>query len=144
MTDADDRLGPMGRAVLYRYFDAGGRLLYVGICDSLPRRHEQHRRNAPWFSRVARMDAEWHEDRGAALAAEKEAIRNEGPVHNIRCATAFSGADAVGICIRRDHWELLNQASLLREYPNGVRESVPEVLAVVLDEMVQRARPEAA
>lgn len=68
---------------LYRHFDAAGSLLYVGISLCVVTRLRQHRRDAHWFTEIARIDVEWHPSREAACDAEFAAIRSEKPRHNI-------------------------------------------------------------
>lgn len=68
---------------LYRHFDAANVLLYVGIALSPASRTSQHRRNASWFSQVARIEIEWFISREGAELAEREAIRTENPIFNL-------------------------------------------------------------
>lgn len=72
----------MTSTALYRHFDAGGQLLYVGISLNAVQRLAQHRDTAHWFARLARVEVEWHVDREAALRAEACAIAAEAPLHN--------------------------------------------------------------
>ena len=67
---------------LYRHFDSDGRLLYVGISLSAIIRLAEHRAS-PWFDDIAHVEIEHRSTRKAALAAERAAIRNEKPLHNI-------------------------------------------------------------
>lgn len=76
---------PPERTALYRYWDADGNLLYVGITNNPTVRHYQHV-SKPWRSSAVRRDIEWYETRGEALAAEARAIRAESPLHNIALA----------------------------------------------------------
>lgn len=68
--------------VLYRHFDHGGRLLYVGISLDVLRRTQQHRQTAHWFRDVAKFTAERFPSRAAAIAAERQAIADENPAFN--------------------------------------------------------------
>jgi hypothetical protein len=72
----------MSRTALYRHFDAGDRLLYVGISASPTRRHAEHGSRACWFADIARIGVEWFDNRADALDAERAAILSESPVHN--------------------------------------------------------------
>ncbi|MGW6016031.1 GntR family transcriptional regulator [Streptomyces sp. NPDC055210] len=70
------------RTALYRYFDAGDNLLYIGISNDPDFRwkahlHEPRRDN--WPKLVKRRTIEWHDSREEALAAEEQAIRTERP-----------------------------------------------------------------
>lgn len=68
---------------LYRAFDEGGHLLYIGIAANWARRWAQHSERSPWFKHVARLSIEAHPTRAAALKAERTAIQQEHPIHNI-------------------------------------------------------------
>lgn len=67
---------------LYRFFGAGGTLLYIGITNSLPRRLSQHNGDKEWFHGVANVTVEHYPTRDAVLAAEKRAIIAERPLYN--------------------------------------------------------------
>ena len=71
--------------ILYRWFDAAGALLYVGISDSLASRTKAHARGSEWYPKAARSTLESFETREAAMAAEKKAIKTEGPQYNLAC-----------------------------------------------------------
>lgn len=69
---------------LYRYRDAKGRLLYVGISGKLARRLHQHESGTrPWVHEATNITVEHFDTRAEALAAESEAIATEDPVYNI-------------------------------------------------------------
>ena len=59
-------------------------MLYVGISLSAVHRLGQHKDNAHWYSSISRVDIEQFKTRGEALLAEKEAIQQEFPLHNIK------------------------------------------------------------
>lgn len=69
---------------LYRHFDKDGALLYVGISLNHMARLAQHRDASHWFPHIARMTVEWLPDRAAAMEAERLAILNENPAHNVK------------------------------------------------------------
>jgi predicted GIY-YIG superfamily endonuclease len=71
------------RTALYRFFDEGGALLYVGITANLESRWLDHEREKPWWPQVVEKTVEWFDNRPAAGAAELEAIKAEHPVHNV-------------------------------------------------------------
>lgn len=79
---------------LYRFYDVAGDLLYVGITVDPGRRLERHRGDKPWWHEVARVELEQHPTRASVLTAERAAIANEKPRHNIRLN---SGALATSI-----------------------------------------------
>ena len=76
------RRGPVVRkCAVYRFFDADGRLLYVGKAVDPEWREKGHRRRV-WWRDVARKSVEWFDSEDAALAAEDLAIRDESPLYN--------------------------------------------------------------
>jgi transcriptional regulator with XRE-family HTH domain/predicted GIY-YIG superfamily endonuclease len=74
---------PEGRTALYRFFDADGTLLYVGITNDTGARWKQHSKNAEWWPQVAANTVEWHPTRMEAADAESCAIKEERPIHNL-------------------------------------------------------------
>jgi predicted GIY-YIG superfamily endonuclease len=76
----------VSRTAVYRLFDAGGTLIYVGSTADLDQRMSQHRSARRWWPQVdpARTTVVWFATRAEAEAAEVSAIRAERPVHNIR------------------------------------------------------------
>jgi hypothetical protein len=72
------------RTALYRFFDAEGRLLYVGVAYNPEERWKGHAYEKAWWEEVAEKRVVWHETRIDALAAELAAIRDELPKYNIR------------------------------------------------------------
>jgi len=68
---------------VYRYFDADGGLLYIGVAFDVLKRAEGHRRHAEWWPLAATYTEELFPTRTAALAAEAEAIRTEHPLFNV-------------------------------------------------------------
>lgn len=68
---------------LYRFYNAEGHLLYVGITSNPPARFSQHRQQKQWWSDVATIQLEQFADRDQLAAAEIKAIRQEKPLHNI-------------------------------------------------------------
>lgn len=75
---------------LYRHWDAGGKLLYVGISLSSVGRLAQHRTQACWARSIAKVTIQRFGSVDQALEAERQAIRTERPVHNK--AHAINGA----------------------------------------------------
>lgn len=67
---------------VYRMFDASGRLLYVGMTGDAGTRFGDHAAKR-WFPLVETIKLEWHPDKAAARAAERQAIRSERPRYNI-------------------------------------------------------------
>jgi predicted GIY-YIG superfamily endonuclease len=83
------------RTSLYRFFDASGSLLYLGIAGDPDLRATQHARDAAatWYPLVSERTVAWFASRGEAEAAEKEAIAAERPRFNIKDAT-HTGSEA--------------------------------------------------
>lgn len=71
-----------GPSALYRFFDADGRLLYVGISKDPDKRERAHALRSPWHPHAKSRTIEWHESREAALDAERAAIHEEAPLFN--------------------------------------------------------------
>ncbi|MQT03147.1 hypothetical protein FF041_24040 [Streptomyces jumonjinensis] len=70
------------RTAVYRLFDSGDQLLYVGVAHDPKMRFRQHRREKWWWPQVAVREVEWFTDRAGALAAEEWAIERERPRYN--------------------------------------------------------------
>lgn len=68
---------------LYRFFAEDGTLLYVGITSIGAARWKQHSKAQPWWHEVATTTTEHFPTREQALAAEKTAIIEEHPLHNV-------------------------------------------------------------
>jgi hypothetical protein len=68
---------------VYRFFDADGRLLYVGMTNNLRSRWTAHAAEKPWWPEVASQSATWFGTRTEAAAAESAALKTENPVHNV-------------------------------------------------------------
>jgi predicted GIY-YIG superfamily endonuclease len=71
------------RTALYRFFDEGGALLYVGITANLEARWLDHERLKSWWPLVASKTVEWFDTRPSARAAELLAMEKERPIHNV-------------------------------------------------------------
>ena len=70
--------------VLYRFFDATDRLLYIGITVGIRGRLAKHEVEKHWYGEIARISVEHFPTRDAVLAAEKAAIQAERPLHNVQ------------------------------------------------------------
>ena len=82
--------------VLYRFFDANDRLLYVGITHNPSRRFEKHRAR-DWWRDVATIRLQVYPTRAAVQAAERRAVANEHPRHNIRLRDDYPRGESVGV-----------------------------------------------
>jgi GIY-YIG catalytic domain. len=67
---------------LYRFYGAGGTLLYIGITNEIPRRLKDHSRNKPWWLGVTNIKVEHYPNRQSVLEAERRAIIAERPLYN--------------------------------------------------------------
>ncbi len=68
---------------LYRFWASDGTLLYIGITLKPNARWKQHMKDKPWWSEVAGITVEQYPTREAVEAAEREAIRTQGPKYNV-------------------------------------------------------------
>ena len=73
----------MSETQLYRHFNEGGDLLYVGISLSAINRLGQHADHSGWFKTISKVTIENFATRNEALNAERDAIHKENPKHNI-------------------------------------------------------------
>lgn len=71
------------RHALYRFFDASDVLLYVGITVDPGARFKKHGGDKEWWGEVDRIDIARHATRKEALDAERKAIKEEQPLHNV-------------------------------------------------------------
>jgi len=69
--------------VLYRFFDAEGVLLYVGITYDLSMRFSTHSVERWWWGQWAYSTLVRYYSRAALEAAERKAIKSEKPLHNV-------------------------------------------------------------
>ena len=70
--------------ILYRFYDVGGRLLYIGITCNLAERLRAHARTQDWWPGVVRRTVVWYGSREEAEAAETKAVMAEDPLRNIQ------------------------------------------------------------
>jgi predicted GIY-YIG superfamily endonuclease len=72
-----------GSHVLYRFFDAGEQLLYIGITANPPQRFKAHQTEKGWWDAVSGIRIETFESRAQLVEAERVAIQAERPLYNI-------------------------------------------------------------
>lgn len=74
------------RTALYRYFDADGRLLYLGITNDPSRRDQAHKSKSKytWYPLAASREVKWYATRSEAEAAETAALAAEQPPWNTK------------------------------------------------------------
>jgi len=92
---------------VYRYFDADGRLLYVGQTADPERRHKSHKSRASWFPAVARREVQGPLAKQLALCVEFAAIRLEGPSYNRHQENGYIGPGSRS-------WDLFSSSELDR------------------------------
>lgn len=72
---------------VYQYYDAGGRILYVGVTARNVRRAQEHAETKTWWLQTTGCAIEHFASRSAALEREEELIKRYAPpfntVHNI-------------------------------------------------------------
>lgn len=71
-----------GYTALYRFYDADGALLYIGICGEPLKRWYTHA-DKEWWPNVQTFRVVWFPSRDEAAHAEAETIIAERPRHNI-------------------------------------------------------------
>lgn len=76
---------------VYRYYDADGRLLYVGQTAHLTTRDKNHRNTKAWYPQIARREVSGPFTKDIALAAEFFALQTEDPIHNRTRANGYRG-----------------------------------------------------
>lgn len=83
MLGAASTTGPVAAVTyVYRFYDRGGRLLYVGVTSNTKTRFKAHEAK-PWWPEVHRRTIREHPNRELALAAEAMAIMEERPRYNV-------------------------------------------------------------
>lgn len=85
-------------ALLYRFRDKEGVLLYVGVTVNPIVRWQAHKNVANWWSLVATAEVETHPYMNAALDAEVVAIRGEFPRFNLRSSAEPPTGDSAASC----------------------------------------------
>lgn len=67
---------------IYRLYDNGGALLYVGKSVNPPFRWEDHAKHDAWWTEVASKTLEWFTKPNIATIEHRKAIQTESPAHN--------------------------------------------------------------
>lgn len=75
---------PIDPHVVYRCYNAGGRLIYVGCTGMVQQRLDQHRISSWWWPQVARTRVLVFPNKDYALWQERIAIGEENPRWNIK------------------------------------------------------------
>jgi predicted GIY-YIG superfamily endonuclease len=114
---------------VYRLYDVQDRLLYVGITVDLEQRWSEHSEDKFWWHLVVRKQAAWHQTRGPAVAEEREAIRDEGPLHNRTWPNGSARGDRLPDPFVAPLYAVLRQAIEAGVYPVGSELPTPRALA---------------
>lgn len=109
LTDVRTEVGEP--TALYRLFDAGERLLYVGISSDPKQRWRTHAIEQKWWPEVAAKQVVWFGGRLDAAKAEAAIIRNERPRENL----ALPDEDGLG------GWHLLVPRTKRPKPASGIR-----------------------
>lgn len=88
---------------LYRLYDEGGDLLYVGISTRPFQRVKEHKGDKTWWLEVASQTFTHYHTRAEASAAELEAIRSEAPRYN-KAGRVDWREEAAALSAERDAW----------------------------------------
>jgi GIY-YIG catalytic domain. len=88
------RRPPGMQTALYRFFDAVGDLLYVGIANDPRPRWSCHAGEKRWWGEVHKKTLEWFATREEAEHAEMTAIVNEQPRYNVTHSVTRRPGDA--------------------------------------------------
>jgi predicted GIY-YIG superfamily endonuclease len=97
---------------LYRFYDRTGGLLYIGITMNPTARWKQHSQEKNWWTDVANITIEPHQDKGSVILAERLAIINERPKYNIihNRATQPIADDTISQCPTCDKESIYSRA----------------------------------
>lgn len=73
-----------GRTAVYRLYDRGDALIYVGISNLPQQRWKHHAAMQPWWPEVVVREIEWYETRAEAERAEDRCISAVRPRYNVK------------------------------------------------------------
>jgi predicted GIY-YIG superfamily endonuclease len=114
---------------LYRHFDEGRKLLYVGISLSTFARLSQHKDHSEWFEKIKTVEIQHFQTRDEAMAAERQAIKTENPKFNIAMKKTLAE-------IAKEQKEAIEQTSReLREKGHIINRVVNHHIVYTIDEV---------
>jgi predicted GIY-YIG superfamily endonuclease len=87
------------RTAVYRFHDAAGDLLYVGMTRNPRARFHNHAADKPWWPEVDAKAIEWLGSWSEAHAAERAAIRAEKPRYNVQHALTVEQEEALAAAV---------------------------------------------
>lgn len=76
-------IGTTRRYSLYRFFNADGTLMYVGVTGVPRARWSRHSEIKSWWPEVSRASIEHYANREDLVEAEAAAILTESPLYNV-------------------------------------------------------------
>ena len=98
---------------LYRFFDAEGALLYIGVTYDVQIRAVRHKCKSEWFSEAHHMSVECvGTHKRIAWAAEKEAINFERPKYNINSLKRNGVTPTEKFMLNKSNMTLLRNSGL--------------------------------
>lgn len=129
---------------LYRFYDASGVLLYVGITADPGARFKQHRNDKEWWTEVANIRIEKLPTRIAVLEAERTAIREERPLWNVTHNEALTAVRSPRGDVRDHYGRLIASAAprwceIAARHPQLV--AVEQYIKAVGDQYIRTYRP---
>jgi predicted GIY-YIG superfamily endonuclease len=95
---------------LYRAYGPEGELLYIGISSQWHHRLHQHEKTSDWIEQATNVTIERFADRESVALAEREAVRNEKPIHNKVFTQDYESAAA--------HWAKLKSWVISGQAPD--------------------------
>ncbi|KUN32483.1 hypothetical protein AQJ11_02865 [Streptomyces corchorusii] len=116
---------------MYRVFNAGGRLLYVGSSERPRQRWHEHRSRTVWWPLAAEYSLDWFEDRAAAYTAEAQAIVAEQPeLNQVWRPRPVPSPEATP-----EAWRVLDALQVIEQMDDAARQAraITEVLKVQSD-----------
>lgn len=96
---------PQGRTAVYRLYDAGDDLIYVGITNDPRIRWSGHAHQKPWWGSVTLREVEWYATREEAEIVEAEVISTLRPKWNIDGGEPRRGQPGSPSGHLRDGWK---------------------------------------
>ena len=115
---------------LYRHFNSDGILLYAGISRSALERIGSHKSNSHWYESITRVEVEKFNTRMAASKAERLAIINEKPLHNVM----FSTINEKKQNIKKQEPKALNKKTI--EAQNHIIEFFRKCNDIIIDNII--------
>lgn len=113
------------RTAVYRLYDKGGSLLYVGISNQPSVRWQQHANEKPWWPDVSRKEVAWYGDRPLAAIEEMRAVVQESPRYNV--IGPPKEVQAITVRFPGDLYEKLRQEAF------NTRESMASIIVGALE-----------